>query len=116
MRPNGAPLTTTAPPATYPRGDVMNYWREFGRSLRCFFDWPMLWTRVYCTSALVFFGVQLDAIRATNSDTILHRGMADGYQWGGLAVIAFYVAPKVFEAIVQWRMGKQQDVQPNNKV
>lgn len=65
----------------------------------------MLWTRLYCTAALIFFGVQLDCLRVSNSDTILHRSLADGYQWGGLAVIGFYVAPKVFSAFVQWKLG-----------
>jgi len=83
-------------------------------AIKCFFDWPMLWTRIYCTAALIFIGYQLNYIAEKNSDSVLHRSLADGYQWLGMLIIAFYVAPKVFDVImaafVQMRTGQKVSI------
>lgn len=87
----------------------MKWLNELGAAAKCFFDWPNLHTRIMVYMYLIFSGFQLDHIRGVNSDTNLSNMLAQGYQWGALAIIAFYITPKLFDtvatALVNWRTG-----------
>ena len=75
----------------------MKWLTELGKAAKCFFDWPNLHTRIMVYMYLIFAGFQLNYIRGVNSDTNLSNMLAQGYQWGGLAIIGFYITPKLFE-------------------
>lgn len=88
---------------------------SFGKALHCFFDWPMLHTRIYVYAYLVFAGYQgnkiIDANIAAVSNVETARSFSDsrilymvmeGLLWSSLLVIAFYVSPKVASYIVDF--------------
>lgn len=106
----------------------MGFFKEMGIAARCFFDWPMLHTRIYVYAFLAFAGYEVDKIvsasirLADNQQAALAFGMnsvlfntADYMITGALIVIAFYVSPKVATTLSDLAMnifGRRFGLQP----
>lgn len=78
----------------------MGFLKEFGKTLHCFFDWPMLHTRVITYGYISWAMYEIDQIRKTNSDTALHKMFADGLMWGLIFIILFYVSKSSAETLL----------------
>jgi hypothetical protein len=86
------------------------------KSIKCFLDWPMLHTRIMSYCGLFFFFQQLDMLREKDSVNLIAQSLAQGYQFGVLFIIGFYIAPKiaekVTEAVISFRFGNQKKDTP----
>lgn len=79
--------------------------QRIANAAKCFWGWPLLHTRIMVYAYLIFSMRQIDLIRATNSDTMLHRTIVDGLMTGMLVVIGAYVSPKAFDFLISMRRG-----------
>lgn len=104
----------------------MKWLKQLGHAAHCFFDWPMLHTRVYVYAFLLFAGYQIDRIVSGNINVISNEASARAYSdsrilylvcdsliFSSVLVIGFYVSPKVADyitSVLASRFG-----QPKNK-
>lgn len=90
---------------------MKEFFKSMFSAIKCFFDWPMLHSRIMSYTAIWFFIGQLDKLRDKDSTTLLANSLAQGYQTALLIVIGLYIAPKIAEklgdAVISWRFGAQ---------
>jgi len=60
----------------------------------------MLHTRILCYLGVIFSVYQFDKIRDANSDSIIHRNMAEGLLWLILFIIVGYSSKAAMEALL----------------
>lgn len=90
----------------------MKWLKQLGHAAHCFFDWPMLHTRVYVYAFLIFAGYQIDRIIGGNIAAVSNEATARAYSdsrilylvvdsliFSSVLVIGFYVSPKVADYI-----------------
>lgn len=79
----------------------MLWFKALGAAARCFFDWPLLWTRLLCVGSVAASFVLLYRIQILDHDNSIQKSLAESCYWIILWVVISYSNKNAAEVLLQ---------------